>query len=112
MSDKLKIVAEKELRETDELRKFSITAMRDWVMQNKRIDNVRLDSIWLLKHLRFRKYSILLAQEAMERHLVLRQESYGKKYFHIDFDVTRPSVAKIFKEQWVGYFALNPLQYF
>lgn len=85
-----------ELRETDEIRDFSIRAMREWVMQSQRIERMRLDSTWLLKFLRFRKYSLPLAQEALERHLVLRQGSHGKKSFHEDLDILKPSVKKVF----------------
>jgi hypothetical protein len=73
--------------------------MRDWVMQNPQIEATRLDSMWLLKHLRFRKFSIPRAQEAMERHLVLRQGSHGQKYFHENLDLLRPSVKKLFDAQ-------------
>jgi hypothetical protein len=81
------------------MRNFGIKAMRDWMVQNPRIRMGRLDSIWLLKHLRFKKYSLPLAQEAIERHMVLRQGHYGKDYFHTDGDVLRPCVKKIFDQR-------------
>lgn len=99
MSNEVQKQAERELRETDEMREFAIQAFRDWIFQNKRIVKTRLDTSWLLKFLRFRKFSLLQAQEAMERHLVLRQGSHGLKYFHKEFDVLRPSVKAVFDQQ-------------
>lgn len=99
LSDDLLEILRKEIRETEEIRNHGIKAMRDWVMQNPRIKRCRLDSIWILKHLRFRKHSIPLAQEAMERHLVIRQGSYGQQYFHLEGDVSRPCIKKLFDAQ-------------
>lgn len=99
LSKELRKKAEQELRETDEIREFAIEAFRNWAMQNERIIKTRLDTAWLLKYLRFRKYSLPLAQEAMERHLVLRQGSHGLKYFHWEMDVMRPSVKAVFDQQ-------------
>jgi hypothetical protein len=65
-------------------------------MQNQKIIKTRLDSIWLLTHLRFKKYSIPAAQEAIERHLVLRQGIYGSEFFHAEADVLRPCVKRFF----------------
>jgi hypothetical protein len=96
LSPDLVEILKTELRETEETRNHGIKALRDWTMQNPRIIKTRLDSAWLLKHLRFKKYSIPAAQEAIERHLVLRQGIYGNDYFHIETDVLRPCVKKIF----------------
>lgn len=65
-------------------------------MQNPRIVLTRLDTNWLLKHLRFKKYSIPAAQEAIERHLVLTQGVYGHTYFHVALDILQPCVKNIF----------------
>lgn len=99
LSQDLRDILQRELRETDEMRNFGLKAMRDWSIQNRRIIKGRLDSAWLLKHLRFKKYSIPAAQEAIERHMVLRQGCYGKDYFHLEADITRPCVKKIFDQQ-------------
>jgi hypothetical protein len=73
LSPELLEILEKELRETEETRNHGITALREWMMQNPRIIKTRLDSAWLLKHLRFKKYCFPAAVEAIERHMVLRQ---------------------------------------
>lgn len=95
LSPDLVEMLEKELRETKESREHGLKALRDWTMQNPRINKTRLDSSWLLKHLRFKKYNIPGAQEAIERHLVLRQGSYGNKHFHVETDAFSPCVRGI-----------------
>lgn len=94
MSKELKELAKDELRETDEVRRNAIKALRDWTMSNPRIVKTRLDSVWLLKFLRFRKFSIPMAQEAIERFLVLKQGSYGNIWFH-DLNIKKPSIDKL-----------------
>lgn len=87
LSAELQKLAESELRETEEVRSHALTAMRDWILANPRIEKCRMDSIWLLRFLRFRKYSIPLAQEALERYLVFREGLYGYDWFsNLDYD--------------------------
>lgn len=87
LSDELKRLAEEELRETDEIRSHAITAMRDWIMSNPRIEKCRMDSKFILRFLRFRKFSIPMAQEAFERYLVFREGVYGFDWFsNMDFE--------------------------
>lgn len=91
LSDELKKIAEKELRETDEIRKHAITAMRDWIMSNPRIEKCRMDAKFILRFLRFRKFSIPAAQEAFERYLVFREGAYGYDWFS-NLDFNKPNI--------------------
>lgn len=86
--------AKDELRETEEVRQHAIEAMREWVLKNPRIVMTRLDSNFLLRFLRFRKFSIPLAMEAMERWMVIKNGGYGRKWFD-NLDVKKPSVMKL-----------------
>jgi hypothetical protein len=87
LSAELQKIAETELRETEEVRSHAITAMRDWILANPRIEKCRMDAVWLLRFLRFRKYSIPLAQEALERYLLFHEGLYGYDWFsNLDFD--------------------------
>jgi hypothetical protein len=87
LSDELKKIAEKELRETEQIRSHSIKAMRDWIVSNPRIEKCRMDSKFILRFLRFRKFSVPAAQEALERYLVFREGAYGHDWFsNMDFD--------------------------
>ena len=100
LSNELATIAENELRETEEVRNNAIKVMRDWTMNNPRILKTRLDSNFLLRFLRFRKFSIPMAQEALERYLVLKQGSFGKDWFNI-LDVTIPSVEKLLDSGYI-----------
>ena len=100
LSNELATIAEKELRETEEVRTNAIKVIRDWTMNNPRILKTRLDSTFLLRFLRFRKFSIPLAQEAIERYLVLKQGSFGKDWFNV-LDMTIPSVDKLLESGYV-----------
>lgn len=95
MSDELKKLAKNELRETEAVRNNAIMALRDWTMSNPRIIKGRLDSAWLLRFLRFKKFSIPMAQEAIERYLVMRESNIGKIWFD-DLNILRPSAEKLF----------------
>lgn len=100
MSNELATIAENELRETEEVRSNAIKVLRDWTMNNPRILKTRLDSTFLLRFLRFRKFSIPLAQEAIERYLVLKQGSFGKDWFNV-LDMTIPSIDKLIDAEYV-----------
>lgn len=100
LSNELATIAEKELRETEEVRTNAIKVLRDWTMNNPRILKTRLDSTFLLRFLRFRKFSIPLAQEAMERYLVLKQGSFGSEWFNV-LDMTIPAVDKLIDSGYV-----------
>lgn len=80
LSDELKEMAENELRETSSTRDHALKAMREWIMSNPRISNIRLDSNFLLRFLRSKKFSVPITQESLERYLLLRQ-SYDEKIF-------------------------------
>jgi CRAL/TRIO domain len=54
--------------------------MRDWIMENPRILKCRMDSKFILRFLRFRKFRIPEAKEALERYLVFREGLFGMDY--------------------------------
>lgn len=93
LSKELEELAEKELGETEQVRNNAIKELRDWTMKNPRILKTRLDAVWLLRFLRFKKFNIPLAKEAIERYLVLREGSYGEHWFN-ELDVLKPTVEK------------------
>ncbi|XP_065082665.1 clavesin-1-like [Ochlerotatus camptorhynchus] len=73
LSDKFRKLAQEELREDDEIREQSLTQMREWIAKHPYIRTCRTDAVFLLRFLRFRKFSVPLAQEALERYLAMRQ---------------------------------------
>jgi hypothetical protein len=94
LNPEIQEILKNDFRETEELRQFGIKALRDWTLQNRRIIKTRLDSIWLLKYLRLKKYNIPAAQEAIERHLVIREGVWNENSFH-ELDVKKSCVQKL-----------------
>lgn len=94
LSKEFEDLAKEELRETEEVRQHAIQALRDWAIKNPRIVMTRLDANFLLRFLRFRKFSIPMAMEAMERFMVIKSGGYGKGWFD-NVDITQPTVMKL-----------------
>lgn len=94
LSKELEDLASEELRETEQLRNNSIKALRDWIHEHPKIIKTRMDAVWLLRFLRFRKFDLLRAQEALEMYMVLAQSPMAEKWFN-DLDILRPSVEKL-----------------
>jgi len=73
LEDDLRLVAKQELREDDVLRTHSLRAMRNWIRKHPDIVNCRTDAPFLLRFLRTKKFSVPMAQDMLERYLVIRQ---------------------------------------
>ncbi|XP_049293778.1 retinaldehyde-binding protein 1-like [Anopheles funestus] len=73
LSDLYRNIAKEELREDDEIREQSLVQMREWIAKHPYIRKCRTDASFLLRFLRFRKYSVPMACEALERYLAMRQ---------------------------------------
>ncbi|KRT80782.1 CRAL-TRIO domain containing protein [Oryctes borbonicus] len=86
LSKETQEIAKEELREDANSRKQALEAVREWIKKNPKIANCRLDSRFLLKFLRFKKYSVLQAQEALERYVLLRQ-TFGIAFNHFDIRI-------------------------
>lgn len=76
-------IARRELREDDSTREQSLDSLRTWIVKNPRIENCRLDSKFLLRFLRFTKFQVTLAEEVLERYLLLRQ-AYSIAFHNLD----------------------------
>jgi hypothetical protein len=94
LSEELDELAKEELRETEEVRQHAIKALRDFVLKNPRIEMTRLDSKFLLRFLRSRKFSIPMAMEALERMMVIKQGPYGRRWLD-DLDVEKKSILSL-----------------
>ncbi|EDS40098.1 conserved hypothetical protein [Culex quinquefasciatus] len=73
LSDKYRALALEQLREDDTLREQALEAMRAWIAKHPYIRRCRTDSLFLLRFLRQRKFSIPVACEMLERYLAMRQ---------------------------------------
>lgn len=85
LSSENKKVAEEELRETEYTRNSSLDSIREWAEQNPRIDTIRMDSNFLLRFLRAKKFSIPMAEEAIERYILLRKCYNGALFQNLDY---------------------------
>uniref|UniRef100_A0A182JRY1 CRAL-TRIO domain-containing protein n=1 Tax=Anopheles christyi TaxID=43041 RepID=A0A182JRY1_9DIPT len=77
------MIAATELREDENLRDQSLTAMREWIRQNGRLHRVRTDDLFLLRFLRVKKFSVPRACEMLERYLTMRQ-TYPRWFARLD----------------------------
>lgn len=94
LSTELENQAQDELRETEEVRQHAIEMVREWALKHPKIIKTRLDSNFILRYLRFRKFSIPMATEAMERFLVLKNGSYGRGWLD-SMNINRTSIMKL-----------------
>ncbi|XP_315397.5 retinaldehyde-binding protein 1 [Anopheles gambiae] len=83
LSDLYRKLAKDELREDDEIREQSLTQMREWIAKHPYISKCRTDASFLLRFLRFRKYSVPMACEALERYLAMR-ETFPQWFKNLD----------------------------
>uniref|UniRef100_A0A182JBP0 CRAL-TRIO domain-containing protein n=1 Tax=Anopheles atroparvus TaxID=41427 RepID=A0A182JBP0_ANOAO len=86
-------IAKEELREDDLVREQSLAEMRQWIANNPHIRKCRTDAKFLLRFLRFQKFSVPMACEALERYLVVR-ELYPSWFKNLDCD--DPTMKEIF----------------
>ncbi|XP_071446278.1 clavesin-1-like [Hetaerina americana] len=83
LGEDLAEMAKEELREDESVRNQSLEQMRDWIRKNPRISSCRLDARFLLRFLRFKKFSVPMAQEALERYILLRNV-YATAFENLD----------------------------
>ncbi|EFN84881.1 Retinaldehyde-binding protein 1-like protein 1 [Harpegnathos saltator] len=66
-------IARLELREDDNTREQALEQFRNWIQKHPAIKKCRTDSLFLLRFLRTKKFSLPIAQEMLERYLTIRQ---------------------------------------
>lgn len=71
--EKLTEIAHEQLREDDHTKKETLSQLREWLKQNKDVENVRDDDTFLLRFLRTKKYSLLMAQQQLLKYLNFRK---------------------------------------
>lgn len=104
LSEETKLMAEEELRETEHMRETALESMREWIEQNPRIKLCRMDASFLLRFLRFKKFHVTLAQEALERYVLLRQ-TFGVAFSCLD--MTIPQMVDLTN---LGYLFASPIR--
>ncbi|XP_011057339.1 PREDICTED: rhophilin-2 isoform X2 [Acromyrmex echinatior] len=66
-------IARLELREDDNMREQALKQFRHWIEKHPAIKKCRTDSLFLLRFLRTKKFSLPMAQEMLEQYLTIRQ---------------------------------------
>ncbi|CAH0703717.1 unnamed protein product [Spodoptera exigua] len=97
-------VAEDELRETENSRSQALAALRSWMEQNPKFMAIRMDANYLLRFLRAKKFSVPMAQEAIERYILLRQ-SWGIAFNQLDYKL--PVMMELID---LGYIFVSPFK--
>ncbi|XP_026317843.1 alpha-tocopherol transfer protein-like [Hyposmocoma kahamanoa] len=104
LSEETQGIAEEELRETKSARSQALSAIRNWMQQNPKFKAVRMDANFLLRFLRTKKFSVPMAQEAMERYVLLRQ-SWGIAFNQLDYKL--PVMMELID---LGYIFVSPFK--
>ncbi|XP_053675664.1 clavesin-1-like [Anopheles nili] len=93
-------LAKEELREDDSVREKALAEMRQWIVENPHIRKCRTDAKFLLRFLRFRKFSVPMACEALERYLAVRE--LNPAWFK-NLDCNDPTMKEILAVQPMTY---------
>ncbi|CAB0045103.1 unnamed protein product [Trichogramma brassicae] len=83
LSEETQKMAKDELREDKNTRDQALEQLRSWLKLNPRVENSRMDARFLLRFLRCKKFNVPMAQEAIERYLLLRQV-YQPAFHNLD----------------------------
>lgn len=79
-------MAENELRESEEVRKHALVAMREWMDKNPKIIKCRYDASFLLRFLRAKKFSLPVVQETIERYVMFRENYDGGVFTQVHLE--------------------------
>uniref|UniRef100_A0A1I8P4P8 CRAL-TRIO domain-containing protein n=1 Tax=Stomoxys calcitrans TaxID=35570 RepID=A0A1I8P4P8_STOCA len=93
LSPELKAVAKEELHEDENIRKQAVAQFREWIAKHPHIKKCRTDTIFLLRFLRTKKFSVPAACEMLERYLTIRQ--LFPQWFS-KLDIEDPAMSEIF----------------
>ncbi|XP_045458208.1 alpha-tocopherol transfer protein-like [Melitaea cinxia] len=104
LSPETQAIAEEQLRETENSRSQALEALRSWMEKNPKFSAVRMDANFLLRFLRTKKFSVPMAQEAIERYILLRQ-SWGIAFNQLDH--TLPVMNELID---LGYIFVSPFK--
>lgn len=104
VSDAVLKVAKSELREDKTTREQALQQMRQWLQKNCDVENVRIDDTFLLRFLRNKKFSVMMAQQQLLKYLNMR-----KVMTHLltNLDFLSPGVKNLFDN---GYIMISPIR--
>lgn len=104
LADSVQEIAVRELKEDEKTREQCLNQLREWIKQNKDIENCITDDSFLLRFLRVKKYSLHLSQQMILKYLNLR-----KCFNHIfaQLDYLDPKVNQLLNN---GYIFASPFK--
>ncbi|XP_043487177.1 retinaldehyde-binding protein 1 [Polistes fuscatus] len=73
LSEETLKIAKDELREDEMIREQLLEQFRDWIKKHPLIKNCRTDSVFLLRFLRTKKFSLPIAQKLLEKYLAIKE---------------------------------------
>lgn len=98
LNPELREIAKEELHEDDNIRKQALAQFREWIAKHPNITKCRTDSIFLLRFLRTKKFSVPAACEMLERYLTIRQ-LFPQWFKNLDID--DPALNEIFENGYL-----------
>lgn len=98
LNPELKAIAKRELHEDDNIRRQALTQFREWIAKHPYIKKCRTDSIFLLRFLRTKKFSVPAACEMLERYLTIRQLF---PHWFTKLDIEDPAIKEIFENGYL-----------
>lgn len=85
LSSHFKQIAKEELREDENIRNQALAQFREWIAKHPHIKRCRTDSVFLLRFLRVKKFSLQPACEMLEKYLTIRQ-LYPQWFRNLDIE--------------------------
>jgi len=98
LSTDMKEVAKEELHEDDNIRRQALPQFREWIVKHPHIKKCRTDSVFLLRFLRTKKFSVPAACQMLERYLTIRQ-LFPQWFTKLDID--DPALSEIFENGYL-----------
>lgn len=85
LNSHFKQIAKEELREDENIRNQALAQFREWIAKHPHIKRCRTDSVFLLRFLRVKKFSLQPACEMLEKYLTIRQ-LYPQWFRNLDIE--------------------------
>ncbi|KAL1518035.1 hypothetical protein ABEB36_001721 [Hypothenemus hampei] len=104
VQNKVAIVAERELRETEITKRDCLKQLKIWIQQNEDVKDCITDNNFLLRFLRVKKFSIPLAQQTLLKYLNFRKRFPG---IFLNMDCRDPINNELISG---GYIVVSPVR--
>ncbi|XP_050542109.1 clavesin-2 isoform X2 [Daktulosphaira vitifoliae] len=100
----VQVIAYNELRENEYTRNHALVEFKKWIADCRDIQDVNIDSNFLLRFLRVKKYSLPMAQQMLLKYLNFRQK-FSMYFFKMD--CLEPSINELVSD---GFLFVSPFR--